>query len=249
MTAFSFSRHNTSRADRFRQRHRVGDILKGEVETYISSNRAWVRINDLQLVAAIRPDLKPHSTLLFRVQSLHPDIVLAECGPSEPSVQICIQQFSTARTHFEALIAMDAGSDWTKNLHQRLRTEACLLRPYLAVQAKLALLNRQLDNGQRVAYYPWLFPILAESVLVFTPALSGTAIGEILGHGVLPSAEHIWIQATFITGQCRLRCFAPKGMVQHLARVEWADPAHSPVRSPWERLRCLSTKTHYQTTI
>lgn len=85
---------------------------------------------------------------------------------------------------------------------------------------------------------------------VLHSSLSGTAIGEILGHGVLPSAEHILIQAIFITGQCRFPLFRSQRHGPAPRPAERADPAHSPSAAVHGNVPAgSSTKTHYQTTI
>lgn len=250
MAAFSaFTRHNPSRTEQFRRQHRVGDTLKGELRAYISPDRAWVHIQGQTLVAAIRPGLTPGTKLLFTVQSLHPDIVLAECGPDRSSMRAAIQHVITARASFESMMfARDA--IWATHFWDHIQADARLLGGYLAVLAKLRALDAHLAHGQRVAYCPWTLPKLAKTVLIFTPALPGTAIGEILGHGEFATTE-VLIQATFTAAHHMLRCFLPKQTVpdQRLARMKWDDPALCPVLSPWERLLGDAPKSHYQTTI
>ncbi len=252
MPAFpSTFRHHTPRADQFRQRYRVGDTLGGELTAHIDPNRAWVRIDDLALVAAIRPGHELGAKLLFTVQSLHPDIVLKEHVSADIELRDALLHFVAARQHFEAIMATEVGANWAQNLRRILHANSSPPREFLAVRLQVLTLNTQLDSGQRVAYCPWLTPGLRESVLIQTQALPGTAIGEILGHGLLPSSEQIWIQTLHSTRQSRTRCFAPRAALspQWPHHIEVGEARLFPLRTPWERLLGPPSKRHYQTTI
>ncbi len=252
MAAFSSTfRHHTSRADQFRQRYRAGDTLGGELVAYIGPDRAWVRIDDLALVAAIRPGREPGTNLLFTVQSLHPDIVLKEHVSSDIELRDTLLRFVAARQHFEARMVTETGTNWAKKLRWVLDATTSHPRELLAVRLHLLTLNKHLDSGQRVAYCPWLLPGLRESVLILTQALPGTTIGEVLGHGLLPSSEQVWIQTLHTLRQSRTRCFAPKSVLppQWPQHIEVAEPRLFPLHTPWERLFGPPAKRHYQTTI
>lgn len=252
MAVFSAtSSQHTSRAEQFRQRHRVGDTLEGELVAYVSPDRAWVRINDLTLIAAIQPGREQGSKLLFTVQSLNPDIVLKEHVSSDTLLRDALLRFVAARKHFEGMMTTETGTEWPKNLRRLLQTNADFPDALLSVRRQLLALNKQLDSGQSIAYCPWLLPGLRESVLILTLALPGSTIGEILGHGILPSSEQAWIQTLHTKRQCRTRCFAPSGALPSLwpRHLETAESRHFPLRTPWERLVCPPAKRHYQTTI
>jgi hypothetical protein len=71
------------RADDFRRGHTVGQTVRGRLLRYEAPRRCWVEIDGRDLLAEIGRDASPGEYLVFRIESLTPDIVLRELSDAE----------------------------------------------------------------------------------------------------------------------------------------------------------------------
>lgn len=183
-----FSAGPSSRVQRFRQQHQIGHYLHGEIVSLISPGRAWIRIGDLTLVAAIRRVARPGDILTFRVESLEPEIILKEITETGlmPSQ---IAQFCKARSEYERQFPVPAGPMWTQRYLDILRHDTARLAVYLHLRSMIRAMNARLDASQTLSYCPWVFQGLAESLCIKTTEATVT---EYLGYGEY-LGEPIWI--------------------------------------------------------
>lgn len=73
-----YYRSSNPRQRKFRQLYAVGDIVQGAVLQYVGPNYALVRIEDMTLLARIRPGYPQAKVLSFQVHALYPEIRLQE---------------------------------------------------------------------------------------------------------------------------------------------------------------------------
>ncbi|WP_291322395.1 hypothetical protein [Desulfonatronospira sp.] len=71
------SRENP-RVRSFRRRYSPGEIIRGTVLEYDTTNMAWVLVDDLRVLAWIRDHHFRGRLLHLQVESMHPEIVLKE---------------------------------------------------------------------------------------------------------------------------------------------------------------------------
>lgn len=248
MPVFS-SASSSRRSEQFRSAHDVGEVIRGEVLSYVDASRAWVRMGQLVVLASIRAGLHAGTRLLFRVHALYPEIILKEihpAGEARAALQTCI----ALRQEFETCCEREYGPHWAAHLPsgmQQPTVSSLYAQLDHAVQAINALLS-----GQKIAYRPAILAGLQNSILIYTPALSGTAIAELLGHGFLPTTQHsVWIQTCFTKHQSRTMCFVPPEhfRARQFLRCEVRDSSAFPLRSPWERLELHGTPSSFEATI
>lgn len=247
------SEETLSRADRFRRRYRSGECLRGRVVSYIDSGRAWVRVGDLTLVAAIRPGLASGRFLTFTVHSLYPEILLVECGEDAVSFAEARNAFILERTLFEDAMEKTAGPRWPEQFRRCMVEAHSLWREYLALADRVHSISSGLSNGQQIFYCPWLLSSLRESVIIRSPGTMGSSVEEILGHGLLPTREDVWVQILFTPKQSRVRCFVPDARQREaghrLPGLDVDSGARFPLRTPWDRLRGSSSRSGFSTII
>lgn len=238
------------RIEQFRSAHRVGDIVRGELLSYADHDRAWVRMSELVVLASIRPGLHPDAQLTFRVQSLHPEIILKELQPVGQT-WAKLQTFAALRQHFETRCKQEHGPNWATQHAELLARHAELQELLAEISHAVNNVNSSLHHGQQIAYRPDILCGLDNSVLIFTPALPGTTITEILGHGHLPSQHVVWVQTCLAGGQTRTLCFAPPPVSRSTTMVgqELLNASKFSLHSPWERLQMNTDRRTFEATI
>lgn len=239
---------STWRSDQFRSAHDVGEVIRGEVLSYVDANRAWVRMGQLVVLASIRAGLHAGTRLLFRVHALYPEIILKEihpAGEARSALQTCI----ALRQEFEASCEREYGPQWAAHLPSCMQMPA-LYALYSQLEHAVRNINTLL-SGQQIAYQPAILHGLQSTILIYTPALPGTAIAEVLGHGFLPTQQSVWMQTCFMENHSRTICFAPPGLfhARQFLKCELRDSSAFPLRSPWERLELHDAPSSFEATI
>ncbi|EGB13883.1 hypothetical protein DND132_0668 [Pseudodesulfovibrio mercurii] len=181
-----------SRSDRFRNRHRPGQKVRGVLLKNLPDAMAWVDIDGERLLAQLETVHPEGSRLLFLIQQLAPRIVLKELSGGAPHGQTAttlsrIGDFDSARTLFE--------NRFRTALRQADRFGRPLPLPdFLALLAATPPLHAAyqdaancadalsaiLHTSARVtlAYQPWLAPAALRQTTIVRTADTGTGLTE-----------------------------------------------------------------------
>ncbi len=166
-------RQDRDRAAAFRNKHRVGERLKGTLVKRESKSLAWILIDGHHLLANIETDSEPGSSLNFMVLSLYPEIVLKALPPGGGSggypLAGAIQEFGLARAKLEGFMGLNLSDDTIIGLSPEQRRTKFLEavaadKKLTAIYARLCA--QQLSINSRLAqsgptrflYLPWLMP-------------------------------------------------------------------------------------------
>ncbi|OIQ51741.1 hypothetical protein BerOc1_00198 [Pseudodesulfovibrio hydrargyri] len=182
-----------SRSDRFRNRHRPGQKVRGVLVKNLPDSMAWVDIDGERLLAQLETARPEGSRLLFLVQQLVPRIILKELtGEAHGNAATAltrVSDFDSARTLFE-------------NRFRPVLHEAGLLGSPLPLPGFLALLAadpllhaayqdaancanplsgalRDADKGT-LSYQPWLAPTGRRQATIMRHAQADSQLTEIL---------------------------------------------------------------------
>jgi hypothetical protein len=86
-----YYRSANPRQKRFRRIYAIGDIVSGYVLKYVGDKMALVRIDDLNLLARIRPGYPEEKILSFQVIALFPEIKLQEMDMEDrPGINLLV---------------------------------------------------------------------------------------------------------------------------------------------------------------
>lgn len=161
------------RAAAFRNKHRVGERVKGTLIKRETKGLAWILIDGHHLLANIETDSEPGSALNFMVLSLYPEIVLKALPPGGASTGYLmagsIQEFGLVRSKFESFSAMNLSEESIigqspeerrKSFLRAVAADTNLSALYLQLCAHQLSINANLaPNGPtRFFYLPWLMP-------------------------------------------------------------------------------------------
>lgn len=225
-----FSGRGSSGGDRariFRNRHRVGERVKGRLLRWEQPgqawpNLAWIDIQGQELLAQIHSQPEPGQILVFLVVQLYPDIVLQELHGGGPgsgsgaplSLSGAVHAFWAARSLYESASRPERpvlgpapgmpASERRSLLHSTLGTRPDVLARYLRLLGAVQLTNAFLGpmGAGRLCYPAWLLPAeaLAAEMLMHPGRGAGDADEAVLAFA-LPRA-----------GQCLVRLVVRPGV-------------------------------------
>lgn len=160
-----------SRSDRFRNRHRPGQKVRGVLLKNLPDSMAWVEIDGERLLAQLETVHPEGSRLLFLIQQLAPKIILKElsagAGGAAANALGLVSDFDSARTLFENRLHSALAQAGLSERSLTLPGFLLLLAPtpdlYAAYQdaANCARpLSETLESANKghLAYQPWLAP-------------------------------------------------------------------------------------------
>lgn len=168
-----------SRSDRFRNRHRPGQKVRGVLLKNLPDSMAWVEIDGERLLAQLETTHQEGSRLLFLIQQLVPKIILKELTAgteaSAANALSLISDFDSARTLFENRVrpalaqAGLAGRPLPLAGFLTLLAETpVLLAAYLdAADCARPLGDALQSTGKgHLAYQPWLAPYSRRQITI-----------------------------------------------------------------------------------
>ncbi|MEZ7196462.1 hypothetical protein [Pseudodesulfovibrio karagichevae] len=182
-----------SRSDRFRNRHRPGQKVRGLLVKNLPNSMAWVDIDGERLLAQLESAHPEGSRLLFLIRQLVPNIILKELTSGEhgnaANTLGRVSDFDSARTLFEnrfrpalrqaglfgrplplpGFLTLLAA---TPELHAAYQDAANCARP-------LSLALQEADKGALV-YQPWLAPTGLRQATVVRRAQDDSQLTETL---------------------------------------------------------------------
>lgn len=157
------------RSESFRQKHRLGQKVKGTLLKNIAESMAWVAIDGDKLLAQLQRPRPEGARLTFIIKQLVPDIILKEIFESSAASTSALnlaKSFDTARTLFEN--ALKKTDTTLPTLGPLCQTDFLFI---LANSPKLYTLFRdathcaqtisnELEYAQKgsLLYQPWLAP-------------------------------------------------------------------------------------------
>lgn len=234
-----------SRSDRFRNRHRPGQKVRGVLVKNLPDSMAWVDIDGERLLAQLESPHPEGCQLLFLVQQLVPRIILKELTGgghgNAASALTVVSDFDSARTLFENRFRpalKQAGrhgrplplSDFlallaaNPPLHAAYQDAANCARP---LSRKL----RDADKGALV-YQPWLAPNCLRQGTIVKRAHDGSHLTE-----ALIEFDHARMGLTRVRFLCKADILSFRVQLQHPehaqalssyldARKHTGDPFH-----------------------
>jgi len=159
-----------SRSDSFRQKHRLGQKVKGKLIKHVSDEMAWVSIGGDNLLAQLQSKHPEGTQLTFIVKQLVPNIILKEVfelnSVSANTIGMA-SAFDTSRILFENKFKTVQDSLSSANPIARLSHFLELLAKDTSLHtafkdatdcARTISTQLQANNTGRILYQPWLVP-------------------------------------------------------------------------------------------
>jgi len=159
-----------SRSDSFRQKHRLGQKVKGTLLKHVSHDMAWVSIDGDNLLAQLGSTHSEGTRLTFIVKQLVPDIILKEISDYNSVSATALgmaSDFDTSRTLFEnkfrairQLLRLTQATSRLSHFLELLANDTTLLETFKDTTACVRAISTQLEtNGiGKIIYQPWLVP-------------------------------------------------------------------------------------------
>lgn len=239
-----------SRIQQFRDQHPIGSYLQGEVLSHIDTNRFWVRIGQMTLVALISRTVASGEMLTFFVENLEPEIILKEL-PTSGLSPVMIARFCQARAHFEQRIDIPKGPNWTTRYLAALKNDPQLLAEFMELRASIGAMNARLDSTQALIYCPWRANGLQQSLCIRTKQ---SGLVEYLIHGIV-NAESIWITLRQSGNLGSIELYVPDNIFETIqanalpSNVRVHPLSRQPLATIWERLVPSGNKQPFHRTV
>ncbi|WP_207259609.1 hypothetical protein [Desulfovibrio sp. Huiquan2017] len=186
-----FSFDGDSRSDRFRNRHRPGQKVRGVLLKNLPDSMAWVDIDGERLLAQLETAHAEGSRLLFLIQQLVPHIVLKELtggGQGRTATTLSrVGDFDSARTLFENRFrpALKQAGLFGRPLSlpaflALLAASPPLLAAYQDAANCACPLSRALQDANKgiLVYQPWLSPAALRQATIIRRAQEASRLTE-----------------------------------------------------------------------
>nr|WP_321257443.1 hypothetical protein [uncultured Pseudodesulfovibrio sp.] len=156
------------RSDSFRNKHRLGQKIRGKLIKNIADNMAWVDFNGNRLLAQLANPHSEGSLLLFIIKQLNPQIILKELGANHADGTNALNlanTFDTTRTLFEKKFwAITKACSLTQpslsciNFMKIIATNSELFACYMDASNCARSISNALLDAKRgtIIYQPWL---------------------------------------------------------------------------------------------